>query len=113
VCIGVGAGALGGGGVMTWLAGRESARITGAPTAEGVVTGLSRTEGLAVQARAGRYDKAGWALYATGGAAVAAGIVLFFVLPRRDAASAGEAPGTGLALVPADGGGMVTAAGRF
>jgi len=113
VCIGVGAGALGGGGVMTWLAGREGARITGAPTADGVVTGMSRTEALAVQGRAGRYDHAGWALYATGGAAVAAGIVLLIVLPRQDSASDGESSRAALSVLPADGGGTITASGRF
>ena len=110
VAMGGGAVLLAGGGVLTWLANRDRSRISGADTwDDGTVKAgsLTRSRALALRSRADTLDKANYALYAAGGAAVVAGLVLWVVLPGR---------GSGAAMVtatPVEGGALVGATGTF
>lgn len=112
VSIGIGAASLVTGGVMTGLAYRERSQVTGAGQTEGYVTGITQAEALAHRETAGTYDKASYALYAVGGAAVVTGVVLWFVLPPKAQQSLARAPAF-LTLAPVSGGGVVGATGRF
>jgi hypothetical protein len=112
VAIGTGAASIVAGGVLTALAARDRDRITGAPTENGIST-MTRTEALSIRRSAETKDKASYALYAVGGAAVATGIVLWIVDATRPGAGAAAQATMPVVSATQDSGWAVGATGRF
>lgn len=109
VVIGAGAAMLAGGGVMTALAAKDRAAITGADTySDGTVKALTQTSASSSASSARTKDKVSYALYGVGGAAVVGG-VLWWVLGRDSRDTVATIP----SAVPVDGGALIGAVGRF
>ena len=77
VAMGAGAAGIVCGGVLTYLAGRDRDQVTGADRKGGVVVGMSQPDAVSLADAADKKDKASYALYAIGGAAVVTGVVLW------------------------------------
>lgn len=110
--IGTGAAAVVAGGLLTYFAKAQNDEVGNAATfPDGTVRldAMSRQDALSRHASAQQKMDGAIALYAVGGVAVVAGVVLA-ILDSRDPAS--SAPAT-VSMVPVQGGALVGATGRF
>lgn len=107
VLVATGGAALATGGVLTGLAWHDRTVVKDAArAADGTVVGMSRQAALDRAGAARTRDRASWALYGVGGAAVVTGIVLWATVGRKAPASA-RAATLVPTLVPVQDGAMV------